>query len=82
VIEPVFDECFKGGEHFELSGTYSVQPPKDMKEIQTIIESMNEDAINSSVNESLIKSSNLLPSSIETTVCIFPWSSMSLLKIK
>ncbi len=68
VLNPIYNACYKGGEHFRDT----IQPPKDLKEINNTISSIDEKQLNNSIKEALIESSNYLPSEKTTNVCVFP----------
>lgn len=72
VIEPVYDACIKDAEYYKYS-VYEWTPEESVfTNIQKQIESMDKDHFNRLFEESLIKSSDLLPSDKRTTVCVFP----------
>jgi uncharacterized protein YjaZ len=77
VIEPVYNQCFNGGEYFEMDEDDPVQLPKNIKEIQSVIEKIDVDETNNMIKEALIKSSTLMPSKKVTNVCVFPSTNVS-----
>ncbi|MDW0115901.1 DUF2268 domain-containing putative Zn-dependent protease [Sporosarcina thermotolerans] len=75
IIQPVYEACFKDAEHFNMdSATVLEWTPKesDFDSIKNQIEKMNKDYLNEIFEESLVKSSDILPSDKTTTVCVFP----------
>jgi len=76
VIQPIYDACYKDAEYFERVGnTLSVQVPENeeqINELNDLIKTMDEDVLNSSIKEALIKSSNYIGSNIKTNICIYP----------
>ena len=74
IIEPVFEACFKDGDF--MHGDYDIplltEAPSDLAGIQEVIDQMDFEHMSSLIEEALVKSSDLLPSDNETTVCVFP----------
>ena len=68
VIEPIYDACFRDAEY----STEAIDFPDDLKQVSNLVKKMEEEKINSVVREALIKSSNYIPSSNMTNVCVFP----------
>jgi len=75
VLQPVYEACFKNAELANMDYTTALEwtPPKSEYEMyKNLIERMNTEQLNEVFEESLVKSSNLLPSDQQTKVCIFP----------
>lgn len=72
IIEPIYDACFKDAEYYKFSIYKWTPEESDFNSIKKQIESMNKDYINELFEESLVKSSDILPSDNKTTVCVFP----------
>ena len=68
VIEPIYDACFRDAEY----STEAIDFPDDLKQVSNLVKKMEEEKINNVVREALIKSSNYIPSSKMTNVCVFP----------
>lgn len=71
VVDPVFDSCFKDN-HLWFSALGWTPKKGDFDIIRKEIASINRDQLNTMFEESLIKSSDVLPSAIKTTVCVYP----------
>lgn len=75
VIQPVYEACFKDAELIDATFAVALQwtPPKsEYDNLKGLIGRMNTDQLNQVFEESLLKSSDMLPADKETTVCIFP----------
>ncbi|MEM5595344.1 hypothetical protein AAHB53_01625 [Niallia circulans] len=68
VINPIYEACYQDAEYF----TETVKAPENREEVNNIIQTMDVKAINSAIEESLIKSSNYIPSNQKTNICIYP----------
>ncbi|WP_078382384.1 DUF2268 domain-containing putative Zn-dependent protease [Sutcliffiella halmapala] len=79
IIDPVYDKCFKDGEYEFLAESILNEEPKNRIAIQDVIKKINFTSTNDAIKDALIKSSNLLPSEKETTVCVFPTNDNSTL---
>lgn len=75
VIQPVYNDCFKNGEYLHMVDSVLNKAPDNLTEIQSINEQIDEEKTNAAIKEALLKSSDLLPSKKETTVCVFPTES-------
>lgn len=85
VIEPMYSDCFENGEYLHM-----VEPilngdpqhlnlaPSNLAGVQSIIEQIDVEQMNNLIEESLIKSSDLLPTEKETTVCVIPSSNKNM----
>ena len=73
IVQPVNDACFADSE-FPDSFTVLewVNKIDDLEYFKNQIESINKDHLNGLFEESLVKSSDILPSDKKTTVCVFP----------
>jgi hypothetical protein len=58
VIDPIYNACYKYAEYF----TETIKAPEGRKEVNDLIKTTDETLINSAIKESLIKSSNYIPS--------------------
>lgn len=72
VMDPIYDQCIADGEHKQVMDLVWDQSLSNLKDTQKLIEGIDSESINGAVKDALIKSSNLLPSEIENTVCVFP----------
>ncbi|WP_052360711.1 DUF2268 domain-containing putative Zn-dependent protease [Oceanobacillus manasiensis] len=72
VIEPVHEQCVAEGEHAEAMDLVWEQTPPDLENAKGLIKEIDTESINIAIKDALIKSSTLLPSEIENTVCVFP----------
>ncbi|MFC9541854.1 DUF2268 domain-containing putative Zn-dependent protease [Lysinibacillus sp. NPDC056959] len=74
IIQPIYQDCFENGEYLHMAETLLNTVPKGLTEIQVISEKMeNRKAeINQLIQESLLKSADLLPSQSDVAVCVFP----------
>lgn len=79
VIDPIYSDCFKDGEFLHVAEPILNASPKQLNvgpthlaEIQHLIDQIDREKTDELIKESLIKSSDLLPSDIETTVCVLP----------
>lgn len=71
IIEPVYEACF---ETIEYGPNFPMvtDVPSDLSKIQEVIDYMDFEHMSSLIEETLVKSSDLLPSEDETTICVFP----------
>lgn len=72
IIEPVYDACFKGAEHYKFSVFEWIPEESDFNSIKNQLESVEEEHMNMLIEDSLVKSSDILSSDKKTTVCVFP----------
>jgi hypothetical protein len=72
IIDPLYQECFAGGEFPQMAETITEQVPYSLEKIEILNEKIESSEYLDSIKEALIKSSELLPSDKETNVCIFP----------
>ncbi|WP_313894563.1 DUF2268 domain-containing putative Zn-dependent protease [Psychrobacillus sp.] len=72
VIEPVYHACFKDTEYLEIDLFEWTPEETDYTSIKSQVESMDKNHLNKLYEESLVKSSDMLPSDKKTTVCVFP----------
>lgn len=73
VITPVNEACFRDAELADsLTLREMITKRSDFDHVKNQIESMNKDQLNEVFEESLVNSSDILPSNEQTTVCIFP----------
>ncbi len=77
IVEPVYEACFKDAELVNANSTdiFEWIPRKsEFESIKNQIESMNTNHLNEIFEESLVKSSDILPSDKKTAICVFPKS--------
>ncbi|WP_144510090.1 DUF2268 domain-containing putative Zn-dependent protease [Bacillus sp. FJAT-22090] len=72
VIEPVYDACFKDAEYDRFSVYEWAPEESDFNSIKNQIESLDKEHMTKLIEESLVKSSDILSSDKKTTVCVFP----------
>ncbi|WP_236686914.1 DUF2268 domain-containing putative Zn-dependent protease [Ornithinibacillus contaminans] len=72
IIDRVYDQCFAEGKYLYMVNDLLNHAPTNESELSKLIENIDIDSVNKFIKDSLIKSSNLLPSKGETTVCVFP----------
>ena len=76
VIQPVYKDCFDNGEYLHMAEDFLNTVPNSLAELKIIsgnIEARKSE-INELIQESLLKSAELLPSQKEIAVCVFPTS--------
>ena len=76
IIQPIYQDCFENGEYLHMAETLLNTVPKGLTEIQVVSEKMEtrKAEINQLIQESLLKSADLLPSQSNVAVCVFPSS--------
>ncbi len=73
VIQPVYEACFEDSDFADSATVLNWVPREaDFESFKTQVESINSDHLNELFEESLIKSSDILPIDEKTTVCVFP----------
>ncbi|WP_155594047.1 DUF2268 domain-containing putative Zn-dependent protease [Lysinibacillus cavernae] len=74
IIQPIYQDCFENGEYIHMAETLLNTVPKELTEIQVVSEKMEtrKAEINQLIQESLLKSADLLPSQSDVAVCVFP----------
>ena len=74
VIQPIYQDCFENGEYYHMAETLLTTVPTGLTEIQVVSEKMetHKAEINQLIQESLLKSADLLPSQSDVAVCVFP----------
>ncbi|KMN40218.1 MULTISPECIES: DUF2268 domain-containing putative Zn-dependent protease [Lysinibacillus] len=74
VIQPIYQDCFENGEYYHMAETLLTTVPTGLTEIQVVSEKMetHKAEINQLIQESLLKSADLLPSQRDVAVCVFP----------
>jgi len=74
VIQPIYQDCFENGEYYHMAETLLNTVPSRLTEIQVVSEKMetHKAEINQLIQESLLKSADLLPSQSDVAVCVFP----------
>ncbi|MFL8937424.1 hypothetical protein ACKA06_11555 [Rossellomorea oryzaecorticis] len=79
VIDPIYSDCFEDGEFLHMADPIlNADPnhlnvsPTHLTEIQNLIDKIDNQQPEKTIKEALIKSSDILPSEKETTVCVLP----------
>lgn len=74
IIQPIYTDCFENGEY--IRGNPAKYVPQWLTEIQVVSEKMEtcKAVIDQVIQESLMKSTDLLPSQSDVTVCVFPYT--------
>ncbi|WP_393950599.1 DUF2268 domain-containing putative Zn-dependent protease [Lysinibacillus sp. PWR01] len=72
VIKPVYSACFENGEYPNMADEILNVAPDLLTENQLLSEKIDREETEKIIKEALLKSSDLLPSGNETTVCVFP----------
>lgn len=74
IIQPIYQDCFENGEYYHMAETLLNTVPNRLTEIQVVSEKMEtrKAEINQAIQESLLKSADLLPSQSDVAVCVFP----------
>ncbi|MEK5330364.1 DUF2268 domain-containing putative Zn-dependent protease [Lysinibacillus sp. FSL W8-0992] len=76
IIQPIYKDCFENGEYFHMAETILNTAPTGLTDLQVISDKMDtrKIEINQIIQESLLKSADLLPSQSDVAVCVFPYS--------
>ncbi|QST01405.1 Zn-dependent protease [Pontibacillus sp. ALD_SL1] len=72
VIDPVYQDCFANAEYQYMADSILYSTPSVYTPLTTLSEEFEEKQVEETIKQALIKSSNLLPTEKETTVCVFP----------
>jgi len=72
VIKPIYSVCFENGEYPNMADEVLNVAPDLLTENQLLSEKIDREETEKIIKEALLKSSDLLPSGNETTVCVFP----------
>lgn len=72
VIEPIYSDCFDKGEYLHMAHYALNVAPDQLTENQLLSEKIDREETEKLIKEALFKSSDLIPSEKETTVCVFP----------
>ena len=72
VIKPIYSVCFENGEYPNMADEILNVAPDLLTENQLLSEKIDREETEKIIKEALLKSSDLLPSGNETTVCVFP----------
>lgn len=76
VFQPVWEECFQGGEYLHLLAEVRKTPPEELVYLEKITnEQQSLIKVKATVQEALIQSAHYLPGQETTTVCIMPATS-------
>lgn len=79
VIKPIYSVCFENGEYPNMADEVLNVDPDLLIENQILSEKIDREETENIIKEALLKSSDLLPSGIETTVCVFPSTNTNIL---
>ncbi|MGF9975275.1 DUF2268 domain-containing putative Zn-dependent protease [Viridibacillus arvi] len=72
VIKPVYSDCFENGEYPYMADPVINVDPNRLSENQKLSEKIDREETEKIIKEALLKSSDLITSENETTVCVFP----------
>ncbi|WP_107934313.1 DUF2268 domain-containing putative Zn-dependent protease [Ureibacillus chungkukjangi] len=74
VIQPIYKDCFKNAEYLYMAEDLLGDVPNRLTELEIISENLEtrKIEINELIQESLLKSAELLPSQEEVAVCVLP----------
>ncbi|MGE7909670.1 DUF2268 domain-containing putative Zn-dependent protease [Lysinibacillus xylanilyticus] len=72
VIKPIYSACFENGEYPYMADEVLNVAPDILTENQILSEKIDREETENIIKEALLKSSDLIPSKIETTACVFP----------
>ncbi len=72
VIDPIYRDCFEGGDYIHLADLAIDVTPDNLVKNQALSEKIDRRATEISIKEALFKASNFLPAENETTVCVLP----------
>ena len=72
VIDPIYSDCFEGGEYIHMADLAIDVAPDNLEKNQALSEKINRRATEISIKEALFKASNFLAAENETTVCVLP----------
>lgn len=78
IIQPVYKDCFENGEYLHMAEALLNTAPENLAELEIINEKLElrKTEINELIQESLLKSADLLPSQKDIAVCVFPTSNL------
>ncbi|WP_234007888.1 DUF2268 domain-containing putative Zn-dependent protease [Lysinibacillus sp. FJAT-14745] len=72
VIKPIYSDCFENGEYLHMAYPVLNEEPDSLTENQKLSEKIDREETEKIIKEALIKSSDLIASENETTVCVLP----------
>jgi hypothetical protein len=80
IIQPVYKDCFENGEFLHMADPLLIadslldSTPEEIAELEIVSEKLEirKEKINELIQESLLKSAELLPSQNDIAVCVFP----------
>jgi hypothetical protein len=80
IIQPVYKDCFENGEFLHMVDPLLNSAPEGIAELEIISEKLEirKEKINELIQDSLLKSTVLLPSQNDITVCVFPSSNVNM----
>ncbi|WP_316568934.1 DUF2268 domain-containing putative Zn-dependent protease [Neobacillus sp. YIM B06451] len=81
VIKPIYNDCFENGEYLHMADQVLNVAPERFTEIELLSEKIENENMENSIKEVLVKSSDSIPSNIKTTVCVFPSTNVSPLMV-
>ncbi|KGR75137.1 DUF2268 domain-containing putative Zn-dependent protease [Ureibacillus sinduriensis] len=78
IIQPVYKECFENGEYLHMAEALFNSHPDNLAELEIINEKLElrKNEVNELIQESLLKSAELLPSQKDVAICVFPSSNL------
>lgn len=81
VIQPIYNDCFENGEYLHMADPVLNVDPDSLTENQQLSENIDREETEKIIKEALLKSSDLLPTENETTVCVFPSTNVNALMV-
>lgn len=72
VIKPIYSTCFENGEYLHMADPVLNVDPDSLTENQKLSEQIDGEETEKIIKEALIKSSDLIASENETTICVLP----------
>lgn len=72
IIQPIYDSCFKDGEHVHMVEDFLKHPPDDLMLLKSNVDAYDSTRMFKNIKQSLTKSSEYLQGDKKTTVCILP----------
>jgi hypothetical protein len=80
IIQPVYKDCFENGEFLHMAEALLNSAPEGVTELEIISEKLEirKEKINELIQDSLLKSAELLPSQNDIAVCVFPSTNVNM----
>jgi len=72
IIQPIYDSCFKDGEHVHMAEDFLTNPPDDLSMLKTNVNAYDSKRMINNIKQALTKSSEYIKGKKKTTVCILP----------